>query len=207
MAPICYDTAILSELQYNCNSSWVYLQLTSTYTALLTPSNSYKESFHSVVLDAMNRLSTYICWNTPSGQCCAVKIFLYSCGEPLFPRTFSLIHFSCLHSEWVKEAPALTVGEIARLVFIKHKYLLRVWVWSAFMKWWVTFPFCRLHSMLHCEKLLPQMWLSLLCDQRRAALAVQSSWGKTHHLHFYNSRIFSVLQNARTECNVISLSW
>lgn len=99
----------LSELQYNCNSSWVYLQLTSTYTASLTPSNSYKESFHSVVLDAMNRLSTYICWNTPSGQCCAVKFFLYSCGEPLFPRTFSLIHFSCLHSEWVKEAPALTL--------------------------------------------------------------------------------------------------
>lgn len=54
-----------------------------------------------------------------------------------------------------------SVGRVARLVLIKHKYLLRVWAWSTFMKWWATFPYWHLHPMPHCEKLMPQIQLSL----------------------------------------------
>lgn len=72
-------------------------------------------------------------WNTPSRQCCAVKFFLQSCGGPFFPKTLSLIHFSCLHSRLVMDTPrTVSAGVTGRLLFIKHKYLLRVWVWSGF---------------------------------------------------------------------------
>lgn len=39
----------------------------------------------------------------------ALYIFSFTLVVSLFPSTFSLIHFSCLHSELVKDAPLLTL--------------------------------------------------------------------------------------------------
>lgn len=135
-----------------------------------------------------------ICWDTPSGQCCAVHFFLYSCGEPFFPTIFSLILFSCLHSELVKDTSVTdSFGEIARLFFIKHKYLLRVWVWSTFMKWWVTFPHCRLRPTPHCEKLLPQ--IRLLLHSATKGKQMCSAWEKLTSVH--KSTFSTAFQNTK----------
>lgn len=88
-----------------------------------------------------------------------------------------------------------SAGEIVRLDFIKHKYLLRVWVRSTFMKWWVTFPYCRSRSMPHCEKLLPHMRLSLHSVTKGWELCGAALMRKTHHLCFHNRNISTAFQN------------
>lgn len=97
----------------------------------------------------------------------SANLSLWSCGGSFFPRPFSLIHLSCLYSQIVTDTRNWErVGIIAELFLIKHKYLLRVVVWSFFMKWWVTFPHRSLsptsHSYEHSltSKLLPWKYLN-----------------------------------------------
>lgn len=142
----------------------------------------------------MTKHGACICWNTSSGQCCCA----------FFPSLLWWAFFSAYIQPNPLQLPSFrvgkrrpvtdSVGRVARLVLIKHKYLLRVWAWSTFMKWRVTFPYWHLHPMPHCERLMPQIQLSLHFANKGRQLQCRfffffNKKKKKYHFCFHPSKI------------------